>query len=445
LIKLNQQRKDLFFTLVNQLWHLISGPIIILLIPLFLSPEQQGYWYLFGSLAALRIFADLGFSNIVLQFSAHEFAFLYFLDNGQLAGEEKNLQKLGAFFRFVIKWISSICIVVFPVIYIIGIVFFIRDDVLTIYLLPWTLYAIGTLINFFNSSILSFIEGLNKIELVQKIRFRVALVNTVIIVAVLIFGGNIYALASGMLLSASSIFVSIFGGFRKLLIQLLNISRGFIYDWKKEIFPLFIKYALSFSSGYFIFQIYTPLMHYFHGPVYSGKVGITLTLVMAIFNLSNIWMYTITPKMNMLISQKLWTNLDSLFRKRLLLSLGTYLLISMILFLLLEISGTFWIIPKITARFLPITSLIILLVCYFFQVFINAWALYLRGHKQEPYVIPSLVSAVSIAIITYIVGRFMSPAWFFLGFLTSYVWGMPVDYLIYIKRKRKWHKIQRGF
>jgi O-antigen/teichoic acid export membrane protein len=445
LIKLNQQRKDLFFTLLNQLWHLISGPIIILLIPLFLSPEQQGYWYLFGSLAALRTFADLGFSNIVLQFSAHEFAFLYFLDNGQLAGEERNLKKLGSFFRFVIKWISSICIVVFPIIYVIGIVFFVRDDVLTVYLLPWTLYAIGTLINFFNNSILSFIEGFNKIELIQRIRFRVALINTVVVMTILIFGGNIYALAFGMLLSASSVFVSIFGGFRKLLIQLINISRGFIYDWRKEIFPLFIKYALSFSSGYFIFQIYTPLMHYFYGPIYSGKVGITLTLVMAIFNFSNIWMYTITPKMNMLISQKLWSNLDSLFRKRLLLSLGTYLLISMMLFLFLAIFGNFWIIPKITARFLPITSLIILLVCYFLQVFINAWALYLRGHKQEPYVVPSVVSAVSIVIITYIVGRLMSPVWFFLGFMTSYVWSMPVDYSIYKKCKRKWHEVQGIF
>jgi hypothetical protein len=63
LIKINQQRKDLFFTLINQLWRLISGPVTMLLIPLFLSPEQQGYWYIFGSISALSVFADLGFSN----------------------------------------------------------------------------------------------------------------------------------------------------------------------------------------------------------------------------------------------------------------------------------------------------------------------------------------------------------------------------------------------
>jgi O-antigen/teichoic acid export membrane protein len=439
LIKINQGHRDLFFTLLNQLWRLISGPIILLLIPLFLSPEQQGYWYLFGSLSALSIFADLGFSNIILQFSAHEFAYLHFADNELLAGNETSIKKLGSFFRFVIKWISTICAVVFPVIYIIGIGFFIRDNVLAVYLLPWSLYAVGSLINFFSNSVLSFIEGLNKIEIIQRIRFGVAIVNTAVIVVVLASGGNIYALTLGMLLSASFIFIFIFGSFRKILVQLLDISKGFIYSWRKEIIPLFIRYALSFSSGYFIFQIYTPLMHYFHGPIYSGKVGITLALVMAIFNMSNIWMYTITPKINMFISQKLWSNLDGLFKKRLLLSLGTYILIAIGLFLFLALFGKLWIIPKITVRFLPIISVMILLVCYFLQLIINSWALYLRGHKQEPYMVPSIISAVWIAITTYLAGRFMPPVWFFMGFLTSYIWGTPVDYVIYRICKRKWH------
>jgi O-antigen/teichoic acid export membrane protein len=440
LSKFSQQHKDLFFTLLNQLWRLVSGPVILLLIPLFLSPEQQGYWFLFGSLSALSIFADLGFSNIILQFSAHEFACLCFLDNGFLAGEEKNLQKLGSFFRFVIKWISSICAVVFPIIYAIGIVFFIRDDVLAVYLLPWTLYAIGTLINFFNNSILSFIEGLNRIESIQKIRLGVAIINTAIVAFGLSLGGNIYARAFGMLLSTSAVFISIFGSFRRVLTQLLILSKGFVYSWRKEVLPLFIKYALSFSSGYFIFYIYTPLMHFFHGPIHSGKVGITITLVMAVFNMSNIWMYTITPKMNILISQKLWNNLDNLFRKRLSLSLGTYILISIGLFLFLALFGNFWIIPRITIRFLSVTSVIMLLVCYFLQLFINSWALYLRGHKQEPYMVPSVLSAIWIAIVTCLAGRFLSPAWFFFGFLTSYVWFMPSCYIIYRTRKAKWHE-----
>jgi O-antigen/teichoic acid export membrane protein len=414
----------------------------MLLIPLYLSPEQQGYWYLFGSLAALSIFADLGFSNIILQFSAHEYAFLHFIDTRLLDGEEIYLKKLGSFFRFTIKWISTICLIVFPIIYIIGIAFFIRDQVLRIYFLPWTLYAIGSLISFFNNSILSFIEGLNKIEIIQRIQFRVAILNTVFLIVILILGGNIYALAFGSLLSASSVFISIFGKFRKLLKQLLDISKKFTYSWKKEIVPLFIKYALSFSSGYFIFQIYTPLTHYFHGADYSGKVGITLSLVTAVFNMSNIWMYTIIPKMNMLISQKLWPDLDRLFIKRLLLSIGTYIFITLGVFVFAALFGNFWIIPRVISRFLPGIPLILLLICYFIQLLINSWALYLRGHKQEPYVIPSILSAVWIVITTFLLGKYLSSInfnWFFIGFLSSYIWLTPVAYVIYRKCKVLWH------
>ena len=439
MINFNQQHKDLLFTLINQFWRLISGPITLLLIPLYLSPEQQGYWYLFGSLAALSIFAYLGFSNIILQFSAHEYAFLHFTDEGLLEGEEGYLKRLGSFLRFTIKWISTICAIVFPVIFIIGIAFFIRDQVFGIYFMPWTLYAIGSLINFFNNSILSFIEGLNKIETIQKIRFRVAVLNTVTLALILVLGGNIYALAIGILLSSSSIFISIFGSFRKLLKQLLDISKGFVYFWKKEVVPLFIRYALSFSSGYFIFQIYTPLMHYFHGSVYSGKVGITIALVTAIFNMSNIWMYTIIPKINMLISQKLWKELDRLYIKRLFLSLGTYLFISIGVFIFLAVFGNFWVIPKITSRFLPGISFIILLICYFMQIIGYSWAVYLRGHKQEPYYIPSMISAVWIAITTFIAGKYLLPTWFFLGFLSACIWGAPVSYIIFRKYKMLWH------
>ena len=437
--KISQQRRDIFFTLVNQVWRLVSGPAILLLIPLFLSPEQQGYWYLFISLAALSIFADLGFSNIILQFSAHEYAFLRFTNKGLLEGEEIYLKKLGSFLRFTIKWISTICIIVFPVMYAIGILFFIRDSVLGIYFIPWTIFAAGSLINFFNNSILSFIEGLNKIEAIQKIRFRVAVLHTGVLVVVLVLGGNIYALAFGSLLSASSIFISIFGSFRKLLKQLLDVSRAFVYSWRKEIIPLFVKYALSWASGYFIFQIYTPLMHYFHGPVYSGKVGITMALVLAVFNMSNVWMYTIKPKINMLISQKSWFDLDRLFLRRMLLSVGTYIFISLGVFVFVILFGNFWIVPRIVSRFLPRIALVTLLISFFLQVMINAWALYLRGHKQEPYVVPSIVSAVWVVITTFLAGMYLSPIWFFLGFFTNYIWAIPVFYIIYMKRRILWH------
>ena len=438
----NQNAKDIFATLINQMWRLVSGPVIMLLIPLFLTETQQGYWFLFGSLSALSIFADLGFSNIILQFSAHEFAFLSFSEDGILVGDSEHLNKLSTFFKFTLKWIATIGIVVFPIIYSIGIVYFVRDNVLAVYLLPWTIYTIGSLINFLNTSILSFIEGLNKIAEVQKIRFVVNIVYTCIIAIVLVLHGNIFALALGCFISACTIFISLFGKFRKFLSQLLTIAKTYSYPWREEVMPLFIRYALSFSSGYFIFQIYTPLMHYFHGPVLSGKVGISLTLMFAIFNMANIWMYTITPRLNMLVSTKDWSVLDALFVKRLLLALGTYIIIGSGVALFIWLFGSKWIIPKIIGRFLPVIPISILYICYFIQLFVNALALYLRGHKQEPYMVLSIISATWIACTTFIIGKLLPADFFFCGFLSMQILGSPIAYWIFRRCKNIWHNAE---
>src|SRR5574344_789274 len=249
----SQKSKDLFSTFFNLAWHLVAGPITLLLIPLYLTEVQQGYWFLFGGIAALSTFADLGFSNIILQFSAHEYAFLSFTKDGTLQGEKQYIQKIGSFFRFVVKWLTFMCSIAFPIIFIVGIFFFARDGVLGTYFIPWLIYSLGSLVNFFNNSILSFIEGMNKITKIQKTRLIVSVLNTAIISLGLILHLNIYALSISIVLSSSFMFFTIFHTFGKIVKQIWTESKDFFYPWKTEILPLFRKYVLSFASGYFIF------------------------------------------------------------------------------------------------------------------------------------------------------------------------------------------------
>ena len=53
---IKKTRRDLTASLINQIWTTISGMLIVLLVPLFLTEEQQGYWFLFGSFAVLYTF-----------------------------------------------------------------------------------------------------------------------------------------------------------------------------------------------------------------------------------------------------------------------------------------------------------------------------------------------------------------------------------------------------
>lgn len=92
--------RDLVSTALNQMWKVVSGPVTLVLIPLSLTPELQGYWYTIFGLSFLMLFADLGFSNIILQFAAHEFAYLHFDGGWKISGDEEHLRKLASFFKF---------------------------------------------------------------------------------------------------------------------------------------------------------------------------------------------------------------------------------------------------------------------------------------------------------------------------------------------------------
>ena len=126
--------KDLLYTGMNQLWKVVAGPLILLFIPLYLTPIEQGYWYTFTSIAALAVFADLGFSTIILQFAAHEFAYLEFDDNGLLIGEREHLIRIASFFRFSVIWLFKVICIVFPIIIIGGYFFLLSKNDLLYYM-----------------------------------------------------------------------------------------------------------------------------------------------------------------------------------------------------------------------------------------------------------------------------------------------------------------------
>ena len=51
--------KDLVNTAINQLYRLISRPLMLLFILLYLTQIEQGYWYTFTIVAALAVFFNV--------------------------------------------------------------------------------------------------------------------------------------------------------------------------------------------------------------------------------------------------------------------------------------------------------------------------------------------------------------------------------------------------
>jgi len=431
--------KDIVSTYANQFWRLISGPVSLILIPLFISPEIQGFWYTFSSISALSVFADLGFTTIILQFSAHEFAFLHFDESMDLSGPEEYRKRIASLFRFVLKWTTSIVLIAFPAIFVIGYILFIQKAGISVWLTPWIIYSIGAAIGFYASVVSSFVQGCDQVSNIQKLSLQSAIVGTFSMFISLILHFGLYSIAVSLLLANLYNLAAILIKYRKFLRTLWKTEPDKT-DWKHDILRLLWKYALSWSSGYFIFKIYTPFMFQFHGPIEAGKVGITISLVTAIFSISNTWFSANTPKLNMLVAKREWKILDKEFRKNLILSLGTYLLGVIILFVaVLAFSGKWQLFDKLKSRFLGMVPLSMLLIGWFLQVIVNGLAIYLRAHKEEPYVIPSVVSGIFIIVTTFLSSKYLPSSMFFIGFFASYLYGLPWSFKIYFDKRREWH------
>ncbi|HEY4415412.1 MAG TPA: hypothetical protein VGO57_06945 [Verrucomicrobiae bacterium] len=79
--------RAVFFSNAGQILRLLTGPITMLLVLRYLTPEIQGYFYAFAGVVAMQSFLELGFSQNILQFTSHEFAKLRFTAAQTLEGD----------------------------------------------------------------------------------------------------------------------------------------------------------------------------------------------------------------------------------------------------------------------------------------------------------------------------------------------------------------------
>lgn len=442
--QVSKYHKDLASTFLNQIWRVFSGPLMLFCIPYFLNPEIQGYWYTFISLAALSVLADLGFSNIVLQFSAHEFAFLRFNENNQLEGDKEHFLRLADFFHFSLRWLLKIVLIAFPLIMVGGYAFLSYktqpDKFISGWQEAWFLYSFFSAFVFMNAIILSFFEGCNLVGKVQKLRFQIAVATTLSMFVGLILHLELFALALSNVVSSLAGIFFIIKNFKTIILQFLRVEKHNVYDWWPEFSNLIWRYAISWGSGFLVFQLFTPMTFYFYGPIAAGKIGISIAMWTAGFNIAISWITAITPKMNMLIAEKRWRDLDSIFFSGLAKSFGTMLAGGLGFFIL-----EFLLYSRITFfhRIMEPIGMFILFVAWLLQVIVNALAIYLRAHKREPLVRISCINAVIVVMGTFLCGKYLDAQFLFCGFLVGSIIQCPVVYHIF-SFFRKQHVLYNG-
>lgn len=439
--------KAIFFTLLGRGLQISTALFTVLFITRFLSPDEQGYYYTFGSIVAIQVFFELGLTQIITQFVAHEASHLSIDKNCNLIGDKKYKSRLSSLLRFCAKWYLVFAALLLVILTFVGVIFFNKyeqDHQDIKWKLPWILLALGTSFNLLLSPVLAFIEGLGKVKEVAQIRLVQQIIHPVVVWGGLYLGSKLFVSGADAILRVLVVGIIIFKSpFFKLLNNVWNDKGDSYVSYMGEIFPYQWRIALSWISGYFIFQLFNPVLFATEGAVIAGQMGMTITALNGLQALTLSWIGTKVPRLSNLIAQKKYKELDFLFQRTMkqLLLIGTALVLFFVL--VIFIIQKYKYMPlglDIGNRFLPIIPLILMAWAVFTMFPINCWATYLRCHKKEPLLLNSIVVGILCCISTVGLGHAYGLIGMTLGYACIRTISLIWIYFIYNNKKYEWHK-----
>lgn len=440
------------YTLAGRVWSLLSGVVTLLLVVHYLSPDEQGYYYTFASLIAMQILFELGMSVVVMQFASHEMANLLWSEARTIEGDANAKSRLRSLVLLVTKWYGVIAILIIVVILPVGWVFFtLNNHHSTVnWQGVWIWLVIAVAINIFFMPFLALLEGCGRVTEIARLRFIQSVIGSLSAWLVLMAGEGLLALPAMNTGLALTVLIWLWQTKRNFFKGLLAQSiPGVVMKWKTEIWPFQWKIALSWLSGYFIFQLFTPVLFVYKGAVEAGQMGMSIAIANALLSIPMAWMNTKIPKFGTLIAKRDYISLDHMFVVTLTQSFGVMVAIggglsAINYFLHVE---NIYVANRILSP-LPFTLLIIATMLNYVAY---AQAAYLRAHKEEPFMIISLIGAILIGVLTITLGKkFGATGIMSVYFAVTSIIGFGWGSMIFFSKRREWQRrscgldVQRG-
>jgi O-antigen/teichoic acid export membrane protein len=433
------------YTVMARFWSVIAGLITLLLITRFLSPSEQGYYYTFYSLVALQIVFELGFSFVILQLAAHERAQLTFLPDGRTDGDAIAQSRLASILQKAVRWYSVAGLVMAAALLPAGLYFFQAHQpagVVVEWKAPWCLLVIATMLAFQIDPVFSFLEGCGFVAQVAHRRLVQAILGSFLAWCAILTHHGLYSAAMVILGQVVvGLTFLLFSKHRRLLSQLLFYpSHEHFVGWRREILPFQWRIAVSWICGYFIYQIFSPVLFAYQGPIAAGRVGMSLNIATAIGSVALAWMNTKAAPFGTMIARGEYQKLDKLFFRTLWQSTAMLFAGEAMFILVLLIAEHRF--PHFAMRVLSPGVFALLLMGTVINHVTTSEALYLRAHKQEPFLAQAVISAVLIGSLTFFLGKHFGANAVVIGlFAQGVLFGLPSGIYIFVKKRREWHNM----
>jgi len=429
-----------FYIFILRGWSTFAGGVLLILIPIFLSPTEQGYYYTFNSLAGMQILFELGFTSIIVQYVAHEYAHLKFNSKKELSGPSINIARLIAIVIFIKRRYILVSIIFFVFASISGTIFFFlkSNEGLNILLSQWIALVLFASVNLYLNSHLALFEGLDMIGDVAKLRLTVSILAYFIIWSALALGAGLWI--SAILPAISAIGISVWikkNNPIKISASERNYNSEIILA--KEIFPLQWRIAISSASGYLIFSLFTPIIFANQGPIEAGKIGITITIFTTLHLLGTSWISAKVPVLPSFIAKRDWKALNNTFDKAIKSSIFYTALLCMSASMVIYVLQAYDIRPF--SRIASFRIVALLAVVAVANTIIYSLAVYMRAFKKEPMLTNSISMAILVPGFVYYFSQYnITAAIAAYAALTIFV-SLPWTIILYANYRKLHHSL----
>lgn len=389
-------------TLLSRGWSVVAGALTVLMVPIWLTTTEQGYYYTFASLLGMQILFELGLGQVIIQLVGHDAANLRHVDSGELAGDAHQIDRLAWLTRLLRRW-YLIAALLFAVLAggAGGVFLAVKGQLPWPHWLPvWLLLVLSSAVNLSYVPALALQEGLGRIGQVARLRLIQSVAGYTALWLALVCHLSLWAACTVPM--ASMLLTRYWLGHEGRVhrwLQQRAVTADSGLNWRRDVLPFQWRIALSAISGYFIFYAFTPLVFANLGAVEAGRFGIAMAVFNALAAVGTSWVYAKTPSFAMHIARGERAALNALFRGvvRRSIAFTTVVAFGVVLSVIaLNHLG----VPQMQRIAEPAVLACLAVVCAANSVIFSV-AAYMRAHREEPMLAVSVLGAVLTILIAY--------------------------------------------
>ncbi|MEA2805338.1 MAG: hypothetical protein QOE49_5433 [Rhodospirillaceae bacterium] len=418
------------YGMIGRLWLILTGPVTIVFLAVYFSPDAQGYFLTFITLAAARSVAELGLGQVIIVKIAQ-------LHSSTVDPVAAVTPRVAGLIRFTAKWFAGAGLLIGAVLGLSGSLLLGTGKGLPVaeWLPQWIALSCLVGIDVALSGLLYPLEGAGQVRSVYFCRMVRSVANSLVLWLFILLGFQLWSISAGLAAGLVWTAFYVFSRGRLVIAALRPGAAVAKIDWFSEVFPAQWRIALSSIADYLSFYTVVPLMYVMHGAVIAGQVGVTWQLALAVSAVAGAFVLARLPEFSRLAGTRSIRELDTLFVSTSLISMAVCFIGALgvgLCVLVLDKIGT-----DFAARLLPFDEVVVFLLGVLIWHFNLTIVAYLRAHGGDPYLPASLAGAALLLAANVTLGRWFGPAGLLCGYtLIGTCIMVPFSFYLLLRKRR---------